>query len=94
MAKISLKSIQNNSINQVKPKPNQKPVKNVEINTPKQSDKVVIKQPVNKPSFNKILTNLQQNIVENNKNLINKQQSITEIQNSVQKQEIEEKEIK
>jgi hypothetical protein len=61
MAKISLKSIQNNGINQGKTKTQQKQVK---IQVPKQSDKIVAKLPEDKPSFNNILANLQKNIVE------------------------------
>jgi hypothetical protein len=77
MVKISLKSIQNNSINQVKPKTKQKPVNNIEPQIPKQSNKVVTKTSEDKPSLSDILTKLQKNMVENNKNLvINKQQPI------------------
>jgi hypothetical protein len=65
MAKISLKSIQNNSINQVKPTTKQKPVKNVEIHASKQSDNVVIKQTKDKPSFNDIMAVIVQLINEN-----------------------------
>jgi hypothetical protein len=81
MTKISLKSIQNNNINHVKPKTTQKPVKNVAMKVPKQSDKVVTKQSLvfqdknieNKPIFNDILTSLQKNIVENKENLVHEQ---------------------
>jgi hypothetical protein len=87
MAKISLKSIQNNNINegrQVKPKTKQKPVKNVEIPIDHSflEQKQVLKQnPENKLSFSDILTGLQKNVVENNENLVNKQPII---QNDIQ----------
>jgi hypothetical protein len=71
MAKINLKSIQNNGINQVKTKTKPKPANNIENQVPKQSDKIVIKQTEDKPSFNDILTNLQKNVVENKENLVN-----------------------
>jgi hypothetical protein len=88
MAKIRLKSIQNNSINQVKPKTKQKPVKNVEIHAPKQCDNIVIKQPESKPTFNDILTSLQKNVVENKENLVNAQPA-NEFQNNIQKKNVE-----
>jgi hypothetical protein len=85
MAKISLKSIQNNNINQVKPKTKQKPVKNMEIHAPKQCNNIVIKQPESKHTFNDILTSF---VVENKENLVNAQHA-NEFQNNIQKQKVE-----